>query len=75
MHADESGGLFGVTANVIKGGNRLLKVVARLASFDVNNQVSYEGDAVLYFQIPRGEDIPDFRCMNIKSCVVEVQWE
>lgn len=75
MPEDGSGELFGVTANVVKGGNRPLMVVARLASFDVNGQISYEGNAVLYLQIPYGTDLPEFRCVKIDSYVLEAPWE
>lgn len=56
-----------VIANVVKGGNRLLRVISHVVCRDDNGQVRWEGDGVFEIQIPAGTEIPRFRCESVES--------
>ena len=64
---DPAGDLFAATARVVRGGNRLLRVVAHVVCRDVNGQVRWEDDAVTEMPIPAGTEVPVFRCEAIWS--------
>lgn len=55
------------TATVVRGGNRLLRVVAHVVCCDDNGQVRWADDAVALIPIPAGTEVPVFRCEAIRS--------
>lgn len=57
---------FEAKAQVVKGGNRKVKVVARVVCLDVNGQVRFEADAIAYVIVPFGGDTPLFSCSEVR---------
>lgn len=57
--------MFGVQANVIKGGNRMMEIVAHVVCRDENGQVRWEDDAKLMVIMPHGDEVPQFVCEGV----------
>lgn len=72
---DEPDAMVDAVAHVVRGGNRLLRIVAHVVCRDVNGEIIYGEDAACDIQIPRGSDLPVFYCERVESYVVEAPWE
>lgn len=62
-------GGFTASAHVVRGGNRMMKIVAHLVCRDVNGQVRFEVDAEASCPIPAGDEVPLFRCEDVRAWV------
>lgn len=73
LSPEESDSMFKAYANVVKGGNRMMKIVAHVVCRDANGQVKFEKDAVAMIPIPAGEDVPLFQCEEVRAVVLPKQ--
>jgi hypothetical protein len=58
---------FEAKADVVKGGNRKIKVVVHVVCRDTNGQVRFEQDATTYVIVPFGSEVPSFSCESVRA--------
>jgi hypothetical protein len=59
--------MFEAKAQVVKGGNRRIKVVVHVVCRDSNGQVRFEQDAETHVIVPFGAEVPLFSCESVRA--------